>query len=382
MYNDPIEKIEKLLRELIHNTLSSKYGENWTNLDEVGLGQGWHNKLVKYRDNEVKNTKSTKHYDWLIGYSEFRELGELLEKNRELFLPILGDYDKYYQFYKTANELRNTVKHHRNIRPHQHNLLEGIAGEFEDIINIIWRIGNILKVKKTRLQFIEQIKTTDKNDELILSEITDCINWWRNAILEFLNDHGESEEGHITEEFDDFNCSINSKYFEFSMKASNQPTPNTKIDDIEYKSIGVNMAFESSSNLKIDNLLLSIDKPYKQIEYELEEELDLERLIVYGRDGGINLHKAGSITLGNQNEITQIECQLINGKLRIGVSKYIPAVHQLSGGKIFATAGKGICLWQFHNLIQENQLIRFMIGDIAPRTIIHLLELSQIKPTS
>ena len=104
MYNDPIEKIEKLLRELIHNTLSSKYGENWTNLDEVGLGQGWHNKLVKYRDNEVKNTKSTKHYDWLIGYSEFRELGELLEKNRELFLPILGDYDKYYQFYKTANQ--------------------------------------------------------------------------------------------------------------------------------------------------------------------------------------------------------------------------------------------------------------------------------------
>ena len=369
---DPIEKIERILREVIHTVLSSTYGEDWYRLEAITPQKNWHIKLNQKRENEVQKTGSTEHYDWLIAYSDFSELGTLLEKNKIQFIPVFGNYEKYIQLYKTAEELRNTIKHHRNIKPHQYHLLNGISGEFEDIINI-WRIGKTLAVSKIRLQFKHLIRTTGSNDSTILSDSIKSINWWKSKITAFLEKEKLTEQ--IEEVHEDYQYSLISRHMECNISTSNKPSSNNKIDEIEYKSIGINISFPTSTIINIDDFLDHIDKPYHHIEYELTEDLDIERLFTYGRDGGINLHKSAHVS----NQLTQIDCNLIQEKLRITVSKYIPEVHRLYGGKITATGGTNIHFWQFHRLIKVEHIIRFIIGDIAPRTIIHLFNLSQIR---
>ena len=376
---DPIEKIERILREVIHTVLSSTYGEDWYRLEAITPQKNWHIKLNQKRENEVQKTGSTEHYDWLIAYSDFSELGTLLEKNKIQFIPVFGNYEKYIQLYKTAEELRNTIKHHRNIKPHQYHLLNGIAGEFEDIINI-WRIGNTLEVNKIGFQFIELIKTTGKSDSAILSESTNCINQWAGKVTEFIQKDELIKIDDLEKVAEDFQYSLRGNDLEFSISTSNTPNSNHNIDDIKYKSIVVNVSFPTSSLFNIDNFLDYLDKPYKQIEYELSQDLDLERLLEYGRDGGINLQDDGYVAINKQpKQLVHISCNLINGKLRIGVTRYIHSVHKKTGGKISAAGGTQINFWQFHRLIKVEHIIRFIIGDIAPRTIIHLFNLSQIR---
>lgn len=45
IYDDPIGMIEKVLRDLIHDVLVSKYGPNWHEREDIGLGTEWQEKL-------------------------------------------------------------------------------------------------------------------------------------------------------------------------------------------------------------------------------------------------------------------------------------------------------------------------------------------------
>src|SRR5215211_6923703 len=158
---DPLETIERTLRNVIHDTLTDKFGPEWHRNDNVGLGPDWVTGLEeKMRaDQGVQNPNAV--YDVPLAYAELRHLGDLLEKHRKSFKPVFGNMDMLLAYFWTAEKLRNAVQHHRDIGPTHKALLIGIAGEIEDAVNL-WRIGSRLRVKRTTLEFWEGVPIRDK----------------------------------------------------------------------------------------------------------------------------------------------------------------------------------------------------------------------------
>lgn len=370
---DSIEIIERLLRELIHSVLSSKYGEDWDKLEEITPQKGWHIQLNKRREDEIRNTSSTRHFDLPIAYSDFSDLGKILEKNKDLFIPIFGDYDKYFQFYKTVDEIRNTVKHHRNIKPHQYMLLDGIAGEFEDIV-ARWKIGSPILVDHTEYQFRELIPISGQSKDLILADSKKSIENWGNIVIECFNKMAIFDTDNLIKITNEYECKIIWNDIEIKIRTSPNTYSNYIIDAVEYKSIYIIITWGTSSKASFDEFLALLNRPYLHINYHLVHNLNVNKLYEYGKtNAGLRLSSSGS---GNNRNI---EISILNGELRIGANQY-SNVDQRKGGTVFATAGENISLWQFHNYIPPKLLIEFMLGDVAPRTLMHLFKLSQKEP--
>lgn len=83
-----------------------------------------------------------------INYLEFSELTKIILKNKTLFKSVFDNIDRIEVYLKRVNDLRNTKKHHRELQYYHLSLLEGIAGEIEEIINF-WQIGSDLELEST-----------------------------------------------------------------------------------------------------------------------------------------------------------------------------------------------------------------------------------------
>lgn len=53
---DPIEVIERALRNVIHDVLSSNFGPDWTKDKNVGLGSNWARQL-ELKDRAIKRKR-------------------------------------------------------------------------------------------------------------------------------------------------------------------------------------------------------------------------------------------------------------------------------------------------------------------------------------
>ena len=142
----PIDIIERTLRSVIDEVLCDRFGPNWTQDDNAGLGSNWSEGLVtKAKEDQAVQAPNVV-YDVPLAYAEFRDLGELLRKHRRLFEPIFRDWEVTIAHFRATEKLRNTIQHNRDISPTQQSLLVGIAGEIQDSVNI-WRIGTPLRAK-------------------------------------------------------------------------------------------------------------------------------------------------------------------------------------------------------------------------------------------
>jgi len=373
---DPIEVIERALRNVIHDVLSSNFGPDWTKDKNVGLGSNWARQLELKRQGDQAKTKTVA-YDIPLAYSEFSDLGKLLVNNKGLFDPIFGNYfgdwNVFYALYRYAEKLRNAIKHHRDISVAQRYLLAGIAGEIEDSVNL-WRIRGRLRTRRLILQFRDLIPTQDKPDSAILTESIECIKQWgdrtQSAIKAIQLDLNEFEQ--IEEQF---KFCIRGPLIEMEISTTPSTEPSYRIDNTPYKGVHAELRLDVGCKDKLGEFLKIIAKPYHYIAYDLVNRIDLQALKKWSMErAGLQPGSSGS----TGQELTDIEYSFVRHRLRIGACNYPDE----RGGKFYITVEGPWRFWRAHSLITPDNLLSFMVGDTTPKAMMHLVKMSLVQRNS
>lgn len=369
---DPIEVIERTLRDVIHEVLSEKFGPAWTQNEQVGLGTKWDNELTEKCKSDQGVQKPEVVYDIPLAYAEFSDLGKLLEKHKELFASIFTNWEEFCVYYRTVEKLRNMIKHHRDISPTQPALLTGIAGEIEDAVNL-WRIGTRLEVKRTVLQFSELISTQNKADDQILRESIECIEQWRRKISSAIEASGLDPHKFDTKT-EQFEIGFRGQNIEVKISTAPTASPSYNVEGIPYKGIHSELIYNSGCRAKLDDLLAAIGKPYRHIAYDLVDRIEVEALKTWSTERA-GLNPSGSSAFNG--ELTGIDYSLLGGRLRVGAWKYTDMSNR-RGGRLHATFDSSGGFWRAHRLMGPKQLIGFMVGSIAPKAMMHLVRLATL----
>ncbi|QXP55185.1 hypothetical protein H0I25_14000 [Cellulophaga sp. HaHa_2_95] len=114
------------------------------------------NKWKEKRDIESKKNNGILFESRIIFFSDFYDLKTIIDKNWELFLPILNEKKRFSVFFKEIEQYRNTVAHGRKLIKSQEDLLSGIL---MDLKNSITQYHN--RNEKMDDYFIEIIKVSD-----------------------------------------------------------------------------------------------------------------------------------------------------------------------------------------------------------------------------
>lgn len=101
-------------------------------------------KWKEKRDIERKKNKGVLIESRIIFYSDFYDLRTIVEKNWELFIPILQDKKRFLVFFKEMEQFRNTIAHGRPLILGQENLMKGIAMDLQNSLTIY---NNRIKMK-------------------------------------------------------------------------------------------------------------------------------------------------------------------------------------------------------------------------------------------
>lgn len=93
-------------------------------------------KWKETRDTEAKSNHNMLKEKRLIYYSEFFDLGNIIDKNWDLFSPILKERKRFDVFFSEVESFRNTVAHGRTLTLSQENLLLGITSDLKNLTTI------------------------------------------------------------------------------------------------------------------------------------------------------------------------------------------------------------------------------------------------------
>lgn len=370
---DSLETIERTLRDVIHDVLTDEFGPGW-HRNDAGLGSEWASGLEEKRKADQVVQSPSVVYDVPLAYAEFRNLGELLKKHRRLFKPVFGDMDAILAYFRSAEKLRNPAKHHRDINPAQQALLAGIAGEIEDAVNL-WRIGSRLRVKRTALDFWDGISTQDKPDTQILEEASECFERWRERFRSAIDASPLDPSGFTEIKNEELQYHTRGQHLEMAVWTNDMTSPTSRIGDTDYKGIYVRLKHNPACRASLDELLGAIRKPYHHIAYELEDEIDVEALKRWSSErAGLDPSGSGSF----DDELESVGYRLLGGRLRIGAQK-VTNREGRSGGALSATVDIPAGFRGAHSHIGARQLVGFMVGSIAPRAMMHLVQMSRIS---
>jgi hypothetical protein len=124
-----IIKYENTLRKLILYLLGTDFKSYNVSLDRT---EKWKEKkeIQRKKSNGILLEKR------LIFYSDFYDLKTIVDKNWEIFLPILKNKKRFEIFFKEVENYRNTVSHGRSLTLGQENLLNGILSDLKNLITI------------------------------------------------------------------------------------------------------------------------------------------------------------------------------------------------------------------------------------------------------
>jgi len=371
-YEDPLEIIERSLRDVIHDVLSLKYGPTWHQDAKIGLGPKWVKRLEAKEKGDEGILKPEIVYDLPLAYAEFSELSKLLEKHMELFTPIFKNWVTFLAYYHTAEKLRNIVKHHRDLSPTQYQLLAGIAGEFETAINF-WRVGSGLEVKRKIFQFTDLVPIEEKSDEEILANSSSRMGEWKVRLADAAKRSSlNPKEFNPTES--EFEYTLQGPHISVRIYTSSNPSESHRINEKPFKGIYGELIENSGCRINLDEFLKAVGKPYFHIAYDLAETINVEALSKWSLErAGLNPASSGSY---NQ-ELTDVEYSLLGGKIRVGAWKYAESIGR-EGGRLFATTGSQEGFWRAHIFLDPKKLLGFMVGSITPKAMMHLVRLSQI----
>jgi hypothetical protein len=93
-------------------------------------------KWKEKRDIESKTRNGILLEKRLLYYSDFYDLGTIIHKNWELFLPILKDKKRFEVFFSEVEDFRNSLAHGRNLTSSQEYFLKGIESDLKNLITI------------------------------------------------------------------------------------------------------------------------------------------------------------------------------------------------------------------------------------------------------
>lgn len=125
-----INEYENTLRRLIISIIGSEDNVDYkASPDRI---EKWKEK----REIEIKKNKGLLFENRILYYSDFYDLKTIIDKNWNLFLPILNNKKRFEIFFKELENYRNTISHGRNLTTSQNLLLEGILIDLKNTITI------------------------------------------------------------------------------------------------------------------------------------------------------------------------------------------------------------------------------------------------------
>jgi hypothetical protein len=365
---DSIGRIERAMRNAIHDVLWREAGPNWHENERVGLGRDWAADLARKQQDDVKSRSSPVTSETPFSYAEFLDLISLLEKNQEHFKRVFPDWDALIVYLGQVHRLRNAVKHHREITESQWALLSGIEGEIADAV-ALWRAGVRLGQRATVVWFSRRILTDGKDDASILAEsglvVGELLALFRAALCRA----GVDPSRVVVEPVSDYSGRVSVPHLEVVVQTPNDSKPRSCDNGVNFKSASAVLTWKAGCRQDLDVILRDVAIPYGAIEYQLEGPLDVEALRTWCEQ------RAGltaSSSMSSDGVLTSFEVSLLGGRLRLRASTSAGArigtlqavVHDASG---FLTA---------HLHIGAREIIGLMVGDVSPRAMMHLLQKS------
>jgi hypothetical protein len=131
--SDAINAVEVVLRDLIEQVLTEKFGDDW--IEQCGTPE----KIERWRERRIEEAKQrdgTTTDERLLYYSDFTDLATVIKKHWELFKPCLGDRKTFDVYMDRLEEFRNAPMHSRALVPFEVALAEGMAGEIRNKVTI------------------------------------------------------------------------------------------------------------------------------------------------------------------------------------------------------------------------------------------------------
>ncbi len=368
---DHIDVIERTLRGVIHDVLSERFGPGWAQDESAGLGPDWSAGLARKAEEDRKVQAPNAVYDVPLSYAEFRDLGALLKKHKKLFVPIFADWETMLAHLRVAETLRNAIQHNRDIAPSQRALLEGIAGEIQDAVDR-FRIGTSLRAKRTILRFRDGFSVEGGTEDRVLKEAAERVRWWQGRILEAARASSLNLEKARSVEEEEFQYAIHVGHVEASIWTQPSPAPTSEIRGAPHKDLFGELKYTATFR-HADTFLELIGKPYHYIAYELENKLDIKALKGWSAErAGLDPSSSGAMN----GVLESVDYSMFAGRLRIGAVREVERAPK-SGGALSATAEPPDAFWRAHELMRPEQLMGFMVGDVAPRAMMHLVEMAR-----
>lgn len=366
---DPIEKLERDLRDVINDVLAINYGPDWHNLPEIGLGPEWARKLEEKANIDRKAQGDPTVYEIPISYTEFSDLGALLNKHQKLFQPIFPSWGELTVYLQVAGRLRNTIKHHRDIGKSQDALLDGIAAEISDAITF-WKIGARLNQRAFTFQFTDYIETKPRSEEVILKDSRDQLKDWKSRIQSAALAHHLNLVDTVDEEYQYIASGGN-----VSFRVITNPDTRTTsaFDNRSYKSITCEFAYNMSCHAPLEGLIGSIGKTYRHITFDMEDDINVAALAKWSNERA-GLMPSSSVAMNDS--LTSIEFGLLQGKIRIGVNRQFSSKGK-PFGRLQLTVETPTTFWHPHNTITPRHLIGYALGNITPKTFLQLIRSSE-----
>lgn len=125
-----VNEYENALRRLVLQIIGDKDSSPYKVSEDRIL------KWKEKRETELKKNNGILFEKRLLYYSDFYDLKTIINKNWELFLPILNDKKRFEVFFSEIESFRNTIAHGRNITFSQEFLLKGILSDLKNSITI------------------------------------------------------------------------------------------------------------------------------------------------------------------------------------------------------------------------------------------------------
>ncbi len=129
-----ISEFENILRRLVISMIGDSDDSNYK------VSPSRIEKWKVKREIERKKNNGILYEKRILFYSDFYDLETIIDKNWELFKPILKDKKRFFVFFKEISQYRNTIAHGRSLIKSQKNLLSGIL---KDLKNQITQFHNI-----------------------------------------------------------------------------------------------------------------------------------------------------------------------------------------------------------------------------------------------
>lgn len=126
---EPTEAVNLVEREL--RLMVTELLPDWHTRKPIDVAD-----LERKRDQDKRKRRGSVVDDKLINYTEFHHLKQLIADNWNAFTPALGKQKYLVAYLDRLEGFRNPAMHGRDLLPFEEHLVQGIVGEFRNLISI------------------------------------------------------------------------------------------------------------------------------------------------------------------------------------------------------------------------------------------------------